>query len=289
MAEYRMTASDGAQAGAVAWACAQLGMRVFPLRTPGGTPALTAWPERATRDEAQLIEWWTGEYAGHGVGVATGPESGVWVLDIDVKDADGFASLRELTYAHEQTSAVFTRTMVVRTPSGGAHVYFRWDETASAEGGVRNSSKQLAPGLDVRGVRGYVRAAGNPGYRCVRGSTRIADAPAWLVELTRRRRVSAGASPGARRPQPGGAFARAQAQRVLDALGRAAPGTRNDALNRAAFMLGISGAVSEDEAWRACRTVMYSVGANDPVQAQRRTFDSGWSAGVTSASGKCRH
>jgi hypothetical protein len=65
----------------------------------------------------------------------------------------------------------------------------------------------------------------------------------------------------------------------LDRLGNAAPGTRNNELNVAAFRLGKLGIMSAQDAWSELKTVMFSIGANDDVAAQRRTFESGWEAG----------
>jgi hypothetical protein len=281
-----------ASPGAAAYACSRLGFRVFPLRADTGTPAQLDWPGRATIDEEQIREWWTGDYAVCGVGIATGPESGIWVLDIDVKDADGFASLRALAEQHGDTSASFTNTLCVRTPSGGAHVYFRWDEASGTEGGVRNSSKQLAPGLDVRGIRGYVRAPEVGAYRIVERAgkrlLRVVSAPEWLIPLCKKRRASAhepatNADARARIAGRGAKWAQYEAAMSVRKLARSASGTRNDMLNRTAFRLGtlsvLYGEPSEDAARAWCFEAMRSAGANDTAEQQMRTFTSGWEAG----------
>lgn len=299
MASVTFSRFASASPGAAAYACSRLGYRVFPLRADTGTPAFTEWPERATLDEGQIREWWTGDFAVCGVGIATGPESGVWVLDIDVKDADGFASLRELTYANGQTSAVFTRTMCVRTPSGGAHVYFRWNEACDTEGGIRNSSKQLAPGLDVRGIRGYVRAPEVGAYRIVERAGKrllgVTDAPEWLIPLCKKRRSASvepmtNADVRARMADRGSAWAKYEAAESVRKLARSATGTRNDMLNRTAFRLGtlaaLYGEPSEDAARAWCFEAMSAAGANDTAEQQMRTFTSGWEAGRAAETAK---
>jgi len=269
--------------GAVAYACVQLGFRVFPLMNGTKRPAIKDWKRLATREVEQVRQWWAGgEFTGCPVGIATGPGSGIFVVDIDRKrGVDGFASLRDLAAQHGSTLADFTGTMTVATPSGGAHLYFRWDETADAEGGVRSdSSGHLAPNLDVKGIGGLVKAPGCGGYQVVpRGgirSTVIVPAPDWLVELTRKPEREARDEP---QFEPGSAAAERAAERVLDRLGSAAPGTRNNELNVAAFRLGKMGTMSAGDAWAELRTVMFSIGANDDEGAQRRTFESGWEAG----------
>jgi hypothetical protein len=273
--------SAGGQApspGAAAYACSRLGLRVFPLVPGTGTPALKAWPDYATTDVDQIREWWTWDYPGYGVGIACGPESGVWVLDIDMKKGvDGFASLLDLRLARrEYDMEPFTRTMVVTTPSGGAHMYFRWTE------GVVNSTSRIGPGLDVRADHGYVRAPGWGGYDIVsRGgerNVRIFAAPEWLASLAYRRKSDA-RSDALRTERPGTSWAKFSASATLRTLGSAPEGTRNTQLNKAAYKMGLSGSMTESDAWEACQRVLVSMGAGDDMPAWRRTFESGWNAG----------
>ena len=299
MASVTFSQAAPAAPGTVAYACSRFGWRVFPLRTDTGTPVFTQWPERATTDFAQIQEWWTGEYASCGVGIATGPESGIWVLDIDVKDADGFKSLRDLTHAHGGSVDDFTQTMTVRTPSGGAHVYFQWDEAAESEGGIRNSAKDLAPGLDVRGIRGYVRAPGVGAYAIVERDgvkiTRVGCAPEWLVPLCKKRRSTSADEPTNadiryRMSAQGRKWGRFQALEAVRRLGRSPAGTRNDNLNRTAYQLGMLsvslGEPSREDALKMCLRTLAEAGANDALEAQQRTFTSGWDAGRAKASEK---
>lgn len=288
-----------ASPGAAAYACSRLGFRVFPLRADTGTPAFTEWPERATLDKEQIREWWTGNFSHCGVGVATGPESGIWVLDIDVKDADGFASLRDLAVRHGSNANDFTKTMCVRTPSGGAHVYFRWNEACASEGGIRNSSKALGPGLDVRGIRGYVRAPEVGAYRIVERDgvkiMHVQGAPEWLIPLCKKRRSASvepmtNADVRARMSTRGAAWAKYEAAESVRKLARSAAGTRNDMLNRTAFRLGtlsvLYGEPSEDAARAWCFEAMHTAGANDTAEQQMRTFTSGWEAGRAAQTAK---
>lgn len=275
----------GAQApsaGAVAYACVQLGFSVFPLVPGTKRPAIEGWKERATSDPDQVREWWAGgEFTGCPVGIATGPGSGVWILDIDMKHGvNGFDTLKTLADANGSGLEAFSGTITVATPSGGAHLYFRWDETADAEGGVRNSSGHVGPGIDVRGIGGLVKAPGCGGYQIVPRdgirSTVITPAPAWLVKLTRK----PPAEHGERNYEPGSPRAQLESKRVLEYLGKAAPGTRNNALNATAYVLGKAGAMTRGQAWQAVKLVTYSIGANDSEADQLRTFESGWGSGV---------
>jgi len=246
-----------------------------------GTPALAGWPDYATTDPDLIRDWWAGEYAGYGVGIACGPESGVWVLDIDVKKGvDGFASLSSLARMNHafgvEGIAFALNTMVVSTPSGGAHVYFRWAE------GVVNSTSRIGRGLDVRADHGYVRAPGWGGYDVVardgERNVRIFAAPEWLARLAHKRRADV-RSEAMRETAAGTSWAKFSASATLRTLGSAPEGTRNTALNKAAYKMGMSGSMTADEAWSACQGVLVGMGAGDDMPAWRRTFESGWNAG----------
>lgn len=270
-------------AGAVAYACSQLGFKVFPLSPGTKRPAIEGWKERATSDLDQVREWWAGgEFTGCPVGIATGPGSGIFIVDIDVRpEYNGFDTLKTLAAANGSGVAAFSGTITVATPSGGAHLYFRWDKTADAEGGVKNSSGHVGPGIDVRGIGGLVKAPGCGGYQIVpRGgirSTVILPAPDWLVTLTRKppRRESDDVQ-----YEPGSSAARREAARILDRLGKAQRGTHNTALNLAAYLFGKTGTLSENQAWEACRHQLVNMGAGDGMDAWKRSFDSAWGSGV---------
>lgn len=267
--------------GQAAGALARLGLRVFPLWPTTKLPAISAWPARASDCSARVQEWWTGDYAGYGVGVACGAASGVWVLDLDVKKgADGIGDLRRLIEQAGEDFGPFTSTWRVVTPSGGVHLYFRWTDACAADGGIGNSSKRVAPGIDVRSGGGYVRAPGCVGYHPVDADApvRFASAPAWLLDLVRKREAEADTD--ARPKSANSSWARFRAEETLRVLRGAPEGGRNDALNRAAFLLATGGAVERENAWEACKAIMSEIGARDSEREQRRTFESGWDSGT---------
>src|SRR5215467_13542297 len=121
-------------------------LRFFPC--VGKQPRDKGWQQQATNDAA-LIETWRNE--GANLGLACGAASDVFVLDIDVKDADGYETLRQLEEKHSPLPHTFT----VRTPSGGTHKYFKHPQVK-----VPNKVK-FAPGLDTRSDGGLVIAAGS--------------------------------------------------------------------------------------------------------------------------------
>jgi hypothetical protein len=281
--------SDTAAAGqaknpaCAAFACAVLGFQVFPLLPGAGTPAVKGWPEIATSNLEEVQYMWTGEFQDCGVGIATGEASNIWALDIDVKKGqNGFKTLQALCEAHGADARAFASTMAVSSPSGGCHLYFTW------EPGIHNSTggtNALGEGLDVRGIRGYVRAPGWSGRQVVpRNGVRHVDimqAPDWLVTLAK---TKPSRPPKDENDSNGGPGVLGK-ERTLDLLGAAPRGTRNNALNQASFRLALRGEMTRDEAWAECKLVMYSIGASDTEAEQLRTFESGWRSGLAKRHG----
>ena len=101
-----------------------------------------AWKENATIDEGQIQEWWH-KWPEANVGIVTGAESGLVVIDLDgPKGKESFLRLsKENNYTCD--------TMVSKT-GNGYHLYFKHTGTD-----IRNSARSVADGVDVRGEGGY--------------------------------------------------------------------------------------------------------------------------------------
>lgn len=268
----------------IAQVCASLGWRIFPVIPGTKRPAIKAWQVAASSDGGQVWDWWGGSHPGHLVGIATGSGSGIWVTDIDVKHVNGMATVRDLFGAHGMTHR--PATLVVRTPSGGEHWYWRYP-TDGRE--IRNTASTpgrlgpLGPGVESRGRHGYVIA---PFTRVGHGAYEVIDnhapipAPPWLEDLVERR-------PTATSPPVGVATADAAvvAQVAANDLSLVTAGGRNHALNDAAFRLGLFGAIGvldRDSAWSALHHACEVNGLvrDDGLDQCRATFDSGWDAGL---------
>jgi putative DNA primase/helicase len=133
----------------------------------------------ATTDEITIREWWA-QWPAASVAIATGPESGVDVLDIDPGEG-GVDSFVALVQAHGE----FPTTAEVRTGSGGTHFYFR-------SANLRNSQGKVGKGIDIRGDGGYVlappsRHASGGSYaweeKLTPAEVAPVPAPPWLVSL----------------------------------------------------------------------------------------------------------
>jgi hypothetical protein len=82
------------------------------------------------------------------IGIRTGPESGVWVLDLDGKD--GIQEFEEWEAEH----GLLPKTWTARSGSGGRHLYYAYP----ADLEIKNSAKVVGRSIDVRGAGGYIIA-----------------------------------------------------------------------------------------------------------------------------------
>ena len=121
---------------------------------PGKHPRTRNGVHDATTDRARILRW---RWEGANVGIATGAESGLVVLDIDPRSG-GDETIARL----QDRLGVLPESPAVITGGGGRHLYFAFP--AGADIGC----PMLGPGLDVRGQGGYVVAPPSihPSGRC---------------------------------------------------------------------------------------------------------------------------
>lgn len=115
-------------------------------------PLVEDWPRLATHNANQLIEWWT-QYPTANLGVATGKRSGFFVIDIDVKEnTDGASSL--VKYFGDEFEFDTRKYLAGKTPSGGIHLLFKYDENHPAK-----TIANVLPSVDIRGDGGQIVVA----------------------------------------------------------------------------------------------------------------------------------
>jgi hypothetical protein len=161
---------------AAALAYARAGLPVFPLKPRSKVPATGDGFKSATLEVEQLEDWWR-RWPEANLGIRTGGESGLVVLDVDLQHG-GAATLKRLEAEH----GPLAETARSLTGSGGWHLIFRHPGTE-----LRNSAGALGEGIDIRGDGGYIVAPpsvheNGRAYRWLRRlELGIADAPTWLV------------------------------------------------------------------------------------------------------------
>ncbi|MEV4871608.1 bifunctional DNA primase/polymerase [Streptomyces syringium] len=177
-----------------AFAAAERGWHVFPIRPGDKRPAVSEWESRATTDRARITRCWS--HAAYNIGIATGP-SGLVVVDLDTPKSeddvppaewaqpgitDGADVLAALCERHGQRYP--RETYAVRTWSGGTHLYFAAPDGAE----LHNTRGKLGWKIDTRAVGGLVAGAGSTigghPYTVIHDTT-PAPLPQWLVELLR--------------------------------------------------------------------------------------------------------
>jgi Bifunctional DNA primase/polymerase, N-terminal len=265
------------------------GFFVFPLR-PGDKmplPHFKHWEQRATRDQDRVYKWWSN--APYNIGVAAGP-SQLLVVDCDTARGtapppqwstarDGLDVLRQLA---AEAGAGFPRTMAVRTPSGGIHLYFQ----APQKHHLGNSAGRVGWHIDTRGIGGYVVGPGSVcsgRYYVVVDHAPIAPLPTWITALLVPRQPSG--PPTAPTERITGHNLKAILQGEVERVRSARPGRRNHALNTAAFIMGQlvgSGEITEEHAWSLLRSASQRhIGVHGFTESElERTTRSGLSAGM---------
>jgi hypothetical protein len=155
------------------------GWAVLPVAPRGKVPLTRHGLKDATTDRAQVERWWRRAPQAN-IGIATGPPSGLLVVDLDGREGLGSWARLEARYG-------VAMTLEASTGGGGVHLIYGYPEGVD----LGNSAGRLGEGIDTRGRGGYILVAPSvhpSGRRYAwtgSGNTPIAPAPAWLVDLLR--------------------------------------------------------------------------------------------------------
>ena len=128
---------------------ASAGVPVFPC-VPGEKRPLTRRGfHDATTDLDQVSKWWD-RWPSANLAIPTGPVSGIEVVDIDIgSTGSGFPAFQRA----RREGLMYGWAALVRTPSGGLHVYF------PADGSREQFSWQASKvHIDFSGTGGYILA-----------------------------------------------------------------------------------------------------------------------------------
>ena len=138
---------------AIALALADAGIPVYPC-SPDKRPKIAGGYRAAVTDRNTIIEWfirWPTSLAA----IPTGPQSGLFVLDVD--GPAGRRSLNALLVKLGIERPADLSRVAVRTPSGGFHFYM----TLRPGEAPRSRASDISLGLDTRGIGGGIIAPGN--------------------------------------------------------------------------------------------------------------------------------
>jgi len=156
------------------------GYQIFPVGSNKKPHNAYKWGDHPITETGEAALRWNGGNQGAAIGIITGEESDLLVLDIDNKNgASGSTSLEELENKYGKLPDTFS----VKTPTGGYHHYFKYDGCGLAIGAG------IMEGIDYRGEGGYVIAAGSltkDGEYTVVNDHPVAEVPSWLIEFLKR-------------------------------------------------------------------------------------------------------
>jgi Bifunctional DNA primase/polymerase, N-terminal len=258
------------------------GWRVFPCLPGRKEPAIKGWQVAATRDLEQVGQWWRSR-PDCNIGLACGPDSGLYVLDVDQHETDGEASL---TRAARRLGEL-PQSLAQRTGGGGRQLLFRYPDGHDCRN-TAGARRGLGPGLDTRGQGGFVVAPpslhpSGARYRWLLGPHQAALAdlpPRWIARLERHD------EPTILVPRPQlASMARVAIviiERRIDMVIRAGKGSRNDELYRSSFYLAklaLSGTVEWPAARDAMLAAAHSAGL-DPREAAKTVTSAALGAGL---------
>ena len=214
---------------------ARQGFATFPVARDKCPTSPHGFKDASSETDA-VRELWR-QHPGPLVGIATGPMSGVDVLDLDRKHGAA-----DWWLAHRHQIPV-TRTH--RTRSGGLHLLFRHAV------GLRCSNSRIAAGVDVRAEGGcaiWWPCAGFP----VLDSGPIVDWPEWLADIAMPRPEQPSRDSPKLRPHilATDKYAAGALRRACDIVAQSQQGRRNHTLNVEAYSLARfikSGALSAQD------------------------------------------
>lgn len=147
----------------------RLGIHVAPAHPNKKRSFLKSWQNLASVSRRQ-IEYWDRTYANANVIVVCGEASNISVIDVDVKDGvDGNAALLK----HKENGFTLPPRPMVRSPSGGLHLYFKHQKGLLNAVGLSKTGRGIGVGVDYRTSGGSV---------CGPGSTIDGKAYTWIGE-----------------------------------------------------------------------------------------------------------
>lgn len=175
----------------------EYGFVCLPYHTWGKKPVLKAW---TSFKETPFAEF---EKDIFGLGILCGESSGITVLDIDTQE-NGLAYWEKILAKYDSNNEI---AITVDTPSGGKHIYFKYDATVKSSAGIdiligpKKIQKKI--GWDIQNNGRQVVAPpttytatnpdkkqfeGNP-YVLVSGYENLLEMPKWLYDILTGRKI----------------------------------------------------------------------------------------------------
>ena len=218
----------------------EMGWPVFPTR-PDKRPLCPHGRLDATC-VSLAIEAWSDEFPEANISIKTGKASGVCVIDIDSEDGEQWIRAVNRSWAKLPDTA--------EARSGrGRHLYFAYPNLLT----VKSANGKLARGIDLRASGGSITApislhASGKLYEWVKPpfGKQLPPLPGWVVSSLRAKERPVLRTAEYERPP-----SNEHISSLLNQIVSASMGTRNQTLNRVAFIFGLmakAGHITENQA-----------------------------------------
>lgn len=120
---------------------ARKGMKVIPVARKGKYPIIEDWVNTCSDDPEIIANWFDGKELN--IGIVTGKQSNILVIDVDNKNGDGEMSIADF---EARTGSYLPPTVTARTQSGGLHLFFKYPSDVSRIKGTQG----ILPNVDIR-------------------------------------------------------------------------------------------------------------------------------------------
>lgn len=114
----------------------------------GKHPRTSRGVRDATIDPKKIAEWWGTNAPPSNIGIATGEDSNITVIDVDVGEGKYGAE----TWAQATKEKGEPDTLIAQTGGGGMHVFFQYNSA------LKTATNVLGPDVDCRNDGGYIIA-----------------------------------------------------------------------------------------------------------------------------------
>jgi len=157
---------------------------LFPLAPKAKIPAIKNWIQYAENCKIEKIVNAVFSAGGGNVGVYC---KDIFVIDLDVREDRGVDGVALFKAFLAKEGKRLPKTLTVRTPSGGVHLYWRQpkDEPLRSKIGLREFGGK---GVDLKGEGGYVVAPfaeTDAGVYEILDDSPVAEPPGWLLKALR--------------------------------------------------------------------------------------------------------
>jgi hypothetical protein len=245
-----------------------LGWRVFP--TKNKIPIVKNGCHAATTDPTIIQKWWTTHPTAQ-ISIATGRETDLFIIDIDIKNNKNGLQ----TWTKKYGKLPITKHQ--HTPNNGIHILFKYPENLPDNIKLRCTVQALGEGIDTRGEGGSFVTAPSLGYQWNQSVNTILTVPDFIIDFFTPKQQS---SQPHNLPTSANKYADATLLKILTEMENAPTGSRNHTLNGLAYRIGRLTARNQMHSYAKEELIKIAIAIGLTEQEVIQTFNSGFKAGL---------